>query len=129
MGVVDATQDALCFIPAVTFRIDTDITSLQCCQHISWCLVSEIGEYDFQRQWEAIQHLNEFSQILILAKLPGVVAFQDAVGKGGSCFGVKAGKFVDVVVEGALYQPVLPAARAEQDKGVAFGKIGQETVQ
>ena len=54
MGVVDAAQDALCFILAVAFRIDTDITSLQCCKHFGWCLMCEIGEYDFQRQWKAI---------------------------------------------------------------------------
>ena len=91
MGVVDAAQDALCFILAVTVRIDTYITSLQCCKHLGWCLMCEIGEHDFQRQGEAVQYLDEFSQIFILAILCGVVAFQDAVGKGSSCFGVQAG--------------------------------------
>ena len=61
MGVVDAAQDALCFILAIAFRIDTDITSLQCCKHFGWCLMCEIGEYDFQRKGEAIQHFDEFS--------------------------------------------------------------------
>ena len=91
MGVVDAAQDAFGFILAIAFRIDTDITSLQCGKNFGWCLMCKIGEYDFQRQWETIQHRDEFSQIFILAILCGVVAFQDAVGKGGSCFGVQAG--------------------------------------
>jgi hypothetical protein len=110
MGVVDAAQDALCFILIVAFRIDTDIASLQCGNHFGCCLVSEIGEYDFQRKWEAIQQLDEFSQILILAILRGVVAFQDAFGKGGSCFRVKAGQLVDVIVKGVLPASLLRCA-------------------
>ncbi len=90
MGIVDAAQDALGFVLVVAFWINTDIANLQRFQHIGWCLICKIGEHDFLRKWEAIQHFNEFSQVFILTILGSVIAFQDVICKGGGCFGVKA---------------------------------------
>ena len=88
----------------------------------------EVGEHDLQRQRVAVEQLEQAVEVLVAAPLGGLVALEDEVGQVGGGLGVEARQRVDVVAKGAVRQPLLAAARAEQHERAAAGQAAQEVV-